>query len=300
MMKAETILTAELEYENQSLLGEGPVWDHRDQRLIWVDIEGFAVHIYEPAAREHGVIDVGQYVGSLAVRKSGDLLLALKSGFASLDLETGEITPIADAESHLPGNRFNDGKCDPAGRFWAGTLALDEENGAGKGNLYCLHTDHRVQLKIPGVWISNGLAWTADARTMYYIDSPTQKVVAYDYDKATGEIASPRTVIEVPADEMGYPDGMTIDEEGMLWIAHWDGGHVCRWNPHNGEELAEIKVPVSRPTSCVFGGVDFGTLYITSARTRLGEERLAAQPLAGSIFKCRPGVRGLPMNEFAG
>ena len=299
-MNFVTIFTAELEYENQSLLGEGPVWDHRAQRLIWVDIEGFAVHLYDPAAREHGVINVEQFVGSLAVRKSGGLILALKSGFAALDPETGEITPIADAESHLPGNRFNDGKCDPAGRFWAGTLALDEDNGAGKGNLYCLHADHRVELKVPGVWISNGLAWTRDERTMYYIDSPTQKVVAYDYDKATSEIANPRTVIEVPGSEMGYPDGMAIDEEGMLWIAHWDGGHVCRWNPRTGEELAEIKVPVSRPTSCVFGGEDFGTLYITSARTRLAPEVLAGQPLAGSIFKCRPGVRGLPMDEYAG
>ncbi len=299
-MKTEPALTAGLEYENQSLLGEGPVWDSRAQRLFWVDIEGFEIHIYEPANREHGVIDVGQFVGSLAVRKSGGLILALKSGFAVLDPETGVMTPIADAESHLPGNRFNDGKCDPAGRFWAGTLSLDEDHGSGKGNLYCLHTDRRVELKIPGVWISNGLAWTKDERVMYYIDSPMQKVVAYDYDKSTSEIANPRTVIEVPASEMGYPDGMTIDEEGMLWIAHWDGGRVCRWDPHTGKELAEIKAPVSRPTSCIFGGDNFDILYITSARTRLSEETLARQPLAGSIFKCRPGVRGLPMNEFEG
>ena len=299
-MKADTTFTAEVEYECESLLGEGPVWDWRSKRLFWVDIEGFAVHIFDPAQREHGIINVGEFVGSLAVRKSGGLVAALKSGFAALDPETGEITPLADAESHLPGNRFNDGKCDPAGRFWAGSLALDEDHGKGQGNLWCLNPDHTVQLKIPGVWISNGLAWTRDERTMYYIDSPTQQVVAYDYDKPSGAISNPRTVIRVPAEEMGYPDGMTIDEEGMLWIAHWDGGHVCRWNPHTGEEMAEIKVPVSRPTSCVFGDDDFGTLYITSARTRLSNEQLAAQPLAGSIFKCRPGVRGLPLNEFAG
>jgi sugar lactone lactonase YvrE len=298
-MKTETTFTAELEYENQSLLGEGPVWDWGARRLLWVDIEGFAVHLYDPAAHDHGVIDVGQYVGSLAVRRSGGLVMALKSGFAALDPETGEITPLADAESHLPGNRFNDGKCDPAGRFWAGTLALDEDHGAGKGSLYCLDIDHRVQLKIPGVWISNGLEWTGDERTMYYIDSPTRKVVAYDYDKASGEIANQRTVIEVP-EVMGYPDGMTIDTEGMLWIAHWDGAQVCRWNPTNGDLLATIRVPVSRPTSCVFGGEDFSTLYITSARTRLDERTLAGQPLAGSIFKCKPGVSGLPMNEFNG
>lgn len=299
-MNIETTLTAELEYENQALLGEGPVWDHRAQRLYWVDIEGFNVHVYDPATREHGVLNVGQFVGSLAVRQAGGLIAALKSGFALLDPATGALTSLADAESHLPGNRFNDGKCDPAGRFWAGSLSLDEENGQGKGNLYCLYADHSVQLKVPGVWISNGLVWTHDARTMYYIDSPTQQVVAYDYDLATGNIANPRVVINVPAREMGYPDGMTIDEEGMLWIAHWDGGHVCRWNPQTGEELAEITVPVSRPTSCVFGDEDFGTLYITSARTRLSEEKLAGQPLAGSLFKCRPGVRGLPLDEFAG
>jgi sugar lactone lactonase YvrE len=299
-MKADTTFTAELEYKAESLLGEGPVWDWRSKRLLWVDIEGFAVHLYDPVQREHGVINVGEFVGSLAVRKSGGLVVALTSGFAALDPETGEIMPLADAESHLPGNRFNDGKCDPAGRFWAGSLALDEDNGRGKGNLWCLNPDHTVQLKIPGVWISNGLAWTRDERTMYYIDSPTQQVVAYDYDRASGAISNPRTVIKVPAEEMGYPDGMTIDEEGLLWIAHWDGGHVCRWNPHTGAELAEIKVPVSRPTSCVFGGDDFGTLYITSARTRLSAEQLAAQPLAGSLFKCRPGVRGLPLDEFAG
>ncbi|MCI0490097.1 MAG: SMP-30/gluconolactonase/LRE family protein, partial [Blastocatellia bacterium] len=110
--------------------------------------------------------------------------------------------------------------------------------------------------------------------------------------------SNPRTVIHVRADEMGYPDGIAIDEEGMLWIVHWDGGRVCRWNPRSGEVMVEIRLPVSRPTSCVFGGKDFGTLYITSARTRLRPDRLAAQPLAGSVFKCRPGVRGLPMNEF--
>ncbi len=293
-------LTAELEFQHDSLLGEGPVWDWRTQQLFWVDIEGFKVHAYDPATRAHQAIDVGEFVGSAAMRASGGMVLALKSGFASLDLATEKLTPLADAEAHLPGNRFNDGKCDPAGRFWAGSLALDEDHGEGQGNLWCLHADHRVVLKEPGVWISNGLAWTRDEKTMYFIDSPKQCVVAYDYDKATGAIANRREVIRVDGSAHGYPDGMTIDEEGMLWVAHWDGGHICRWNPQTGAELAEIKVPVSRPTSCVFGGADFGTLYITSARTRLSAEQLASQPLAGSIFKCRPGVSGLPLNEFAG
>lgn len=293
-------LTAELAFQHDSLLGEGPVWDARTQQLYWVDIEGFKVNLYNPATHAQRVINVGDYVGAAAVRAAGGLLLAMKSGFAILDLATETLTPIADAEAHLPGNRFNDGKCDPAGRFWAGSLALDEDHGEGQGNLWCLNTDRSVALKEPGVWISNGLAWTRDAKTMYYIDSPKQCVVAYDYDKATGNIANRREVIRVDGTVHGYPDGMTIDEEDMLWVAHWDGGHVCRWNPHTGEELAEIKVPAERPTSCVFGDEDFGTLYITTARTRLSAERLAQQPLAGSIFKCRPGVRGLPLFEYAG
>jgi len=299
-METENIFTAELEFRHDALLGEGPVWDRRAGNLYWVDIEGFAVHRYDPETRNHKIIDVGQYVGSVAIRKSGGLIAALKSGFASLDPDTGAIENIADAESHLPGNRFNDGKCDPAGRFWAGSLALDERDRAGKANLFYLDVDCSVRLMKPGVTISNGLAWTHDEQTMYYIDSETEKVVAYDYDRVSGDISHPRTVIEVNALEKGWPDGMAIDEEGMLWVAHWDGGHVCRWNPQTGAELAEIIVPASRPTSCVFGGKDFDTLYITTARTGLKPEKLAQEPLAGSIFKCRPGVRGLPMNEFGG
>ncbi|MFN0121025.1 MAG: SMP-30/gluconolactonase/LRE family protein [Blastocatellia bacterium] len=295
-----TTLTARLELQDNALLGEGPVWDWRRQELAWVDIEGFNVHLYNPVSRHHRTVHVGQYAGSLTFRESGGLILALKSGFAALDAETGMVTPLADVESHLSGNRFNDGKCDPAGRFWAGTLALDEDHGEGKGNLYRLDSDHSVHLMIPGVWISNGLAWTRDETTMYYIDSPTKKVTAFDYDKVTGAISNPRVVIGVSADEMGYPDGMTIDEEGMLWIAHWDGGHVCRWNPHNGDLLMKIDLPVSRPTSCVFGGPDLDILYITSASTRLNPDQLAAQPLAGSLFQCKTGVRGLRMNEFSG
>lgn len=292
-------MTPQLLHDSRCLLGEGPTWDHKTQKLYWVDIEGYAVHVLDTKSSDHGVIDVGTYVGSLCVRRSGGLILALKDRFVAFDPETGEITPLADAEPHLPGNRFNDGKCDPAGRFWAGTLMLDEDHGEGKGNLYCLYPDHRVELKMPGVWISNGLAWTSDNRTMYYIDSPLRTVSAFDYDLETGNITNRRVAILV-AEGMGYPDGMAIDEEDKLWIAHWDGACVRRWDPQTGEVLATIEMPVTRPTSCVFGGENFETLYITSASTRLSPEQLAPQPLAGAVFQCKPGVRGLPMTEFAG
>lgn len=294
-------LQADLLCQSHAKLGEGPVWDHRQQKLYWVDIEGFALHVYDPTTNTDRAIDVGEYIGAVALRAmGGGLVAALKSGFAVFDTTTEKFSPLADAESHLPGNRFNDGKCDPAGRFWAGSLFIDEDHGKGKGNLYCLNADHTVQLKVPGVSISNGLAWSADTKTMYYIDTVAECVVAYDYDNATGDIANARRVIEVQGSTQGYPDGMAIDAEGMLWIAHWDGGKVRRWNPHTGAVIGEITLPVSRPTSCVFGGKDFDTLFITSASTRLSPEKLATQPLAGSLFVCKPGVVGLPMDEFAG
>jgi sugar lactone lactonase YvrE len=293
-------LTGELLHQIKAQLGEGPVWDPRSEKLYWTDIEKFDLHIYDPATNTDRAINVGQYLGAFAVRAQGGLVLALKSGFATFDLATETITPLADAESHLLDNRFNDGKCDPAGRFWAGSLFLDEDHGQGKAFLYCLNPDHSVQQKLAGVTISNGLAWTADHKTMYYIDSPTECVMAYDYDLATGNIANGRKVISVNGEVQGYPDGMTIDAEGMLWVAHWNGACVRRWNPQTGEVMAEIKLPVSRPTSCVFGGKDFDTLFITSASTRLSAEELATQPLAGSLFVCKPGVKGLPLFEYAG
>jgi sugar lactone lactonase YvrE len=167
------------------------------------------------------------------------------------------------------------------------------------GALYCLDADLTVHRKIERVSISNGLAWSPDQRTMYFVDSPTRVVGAFDYDKSSGEIANRRVAVRIP-DGMGFPDGMSIDEEGMLWIALWDGAAVRRWNPANGELLDTIPLPVTRPTSCVFGGENFDELYITSARSRLDEQTLTGQPLAGGIFRCRPGVRGGPAWNFAG
>lgn len=290
-------MTPDLLLDAHAILGEGPFWHPRRRRLFWVDIEGHSVHDTDTSTRADTVIPIGEQVGCIAPAGDRLLVMGLRSGFAVLDLETRRRVHIEDPEHHLPENRFNDGKCDPAGRFWAGTMAVSEE--ADRGSLYCLDTTLRVSCKVPGVSVSNGLAWSLDGKTMYYVDSPDRRVVAYDYDVRTGAIANVRPVFAVP-EGWGFPDGMTIDADGCLWVALWDGGRVLRVDPAAGRVCAEIPMPVSRPTSCAFGGASLDELYITSASINLTSAQRAAQPHAGGLFVCRPGVTGLPAVEFAG
>ena len=282
--------------DHKCLLGEGPVWDAVRKTIYWVDILKAEIHEYIPAQKMHRIIPVHQMIGSLAVCTNGNFIAALQNGFAFINRITGEVKMIADPENHLPNNRFNDGKCDPAGRFWAGTMALSED--AGAGNVYVIQNGLTPTKKIEAVSISNGMAWSLNHQTFYYIDSPTLQVVAYGYDKTTGHISHKRTVIKIAKDE-GTPDGMTIDNEGMLWIAHWGGWQVTRWNPLTGEKLYSIKLPVAKVTSCTFGGNTFEDLYITSAKVALTQDELEKQPLAGSLFVVRNcGFKGLPAFEF--
>jgi sugar lactone lactonase YvrE len=289
--------SAELVLDIKAALGEGAIWDAELQVLYWVDILGCQVHVYDPANGQDRVVDVGQYVGTVVPRQAGGLMLALHHGFASLDLETGQVKIVADPEQHLPGNRFNDGKCDPAGRFWAGTLALD--GTAEVASLYRLDADMSVHKMLDQVTCSNGIVWTLDNKTMYYIDTNLRRVDAFDYDHETGAISGRRTAFEVP-NEMGYPDGSTLDSEGMLWVALWQGGAVSRWNPVSGELLQVVNVPAPNVTSCAFGGPKLEQLYITTARNGLSEEALAEYPLAGGLFCAKVAVTGLPASGFAG
>jgi len=278
------------------LLGECPVWDAKQQLIYWVDILNGAIHSYSPKQKTHKTIPVHQMIGSLAICTNGNFIVSLQNGFAFVERVSGEIKIITDPENHLPANRFNDGKCDPAGRFWAGTMALSEE--ASAGSVYMLDLDLGATKKIDGVSVSNGMAWSIDHQIFYYIDSPSFKVAAYDYDKETGQISNKRTVIKIAAED-GSPDGMTIDNEGMLWIAHWGGWQVARWNPFTGEKLYSIKMPVEKVSSCTFGGENLDDLYITSAKVLLTEEALEKQPLAGALFvipNC--GFKGIPAVEF--
>ncbi len=294
-MAAEPALTLDA----GATLGEGSIWNDTLQRLHWVDIEGHQVFTFDPATGENRACDVGQQVGTVVPRAGGGLMLGLREGFAGLDLESGQVTPWPCPPEHDAGIlRFNDGKCDPAGRFWAGSMEL-KKGPAPQGRLYRLDVDGSMRIMLHGVGTSNGLAWALDHRTLYFIDTPLLRVDAFDFDAASGDIANRRTVISIPPG-IGRPDGSTLDSEGMLWVAMFDGWSVTRWNPQTGELLQRIRLPVARVTSCAFGGEDLGTLYITTARVGLTEAQLKEQPLAGGLFQVRPGVRGLPAFSYRG
>jgi sugar lactone lactonase YvrE len=289
-------IEAELALDARAELGEGPVWDSELGRLIWVDITGERVHRFDPLTGDDETTAVGQPVGAASPRIPDGLVLAVRDGFVFLDLERARLQLVAEVEAETPGNRMNDGKCDAAGRFWAGTMPFAGNRPSGA--LYRLDSDLSVSRMLDGVTISNGIAWSPDGRSMYYIDSPTYRVDVFDYDVDAGEIAKRRTLFELPADG-GLPDGMTVDAEGLLWIAFWGVGAVRRYTP-DGLLAAVVELPVSLVTSCAFGGPDLADLYITSASGPLSPEQAVDQPAAGGLFRARPGVSGLPHHRFRG
>jgi len=279
------------------MLGEGPSWESDGKRLYWVDIVGKQLHVYDPETDSDEAFDIGQMIGAVVPRKSGGVVLALQNGFHTYDFETKQLTLIGDPEEGISNTRFNDGKCDAAGRFWAGTMSMD--GTPGLGSLYCLDTDGSIRKAFGNVTCSNGIAWNPDNTVMYYIDSPTRQVVAYDFELATGSLSNPRVAVQLSEDD-GVPDGMTSDEEGMLWVAVWGGWRVSRYNPATGEQLAKVDVPAEQSSSCAFAGEGLDVLYITSARTGISEEGLAAQPLAGGLFRVKTDVKGAPTYAYGG
>jgi sugar lactone lactonase YvrE len=273
-------------------LGEGPVWIEREQALYWVDIPEKRVFRWSQA-RGVRSIDVARHVCSLVPRASGGFVGGGYDGFLALDADFS-IEVIGNPEVELPRNRFNDGKLDRSGRLWAGTMdRLEQET---TGSLYRLDPDLTWTRIDSGYHVSNGPAFSIDGRTMFHTDSARQTVYAFDVD-ASG--AHNRRVHLRFGDGDGYPDGMTVDAEDCLWIAFWDGWCVRRFSP-GGEQLAELRVPVQRPTSVAFGGAGFDRLFITSASRDLSADERAAQPHAGGLFMAVPGVRGVPDTVFAG
>ncbi|HDR7686745.1 SMP-30/gluconolactonase/LRE family protein [Bacillus toyonensis] len=285
----------ELVLDAKATLAEGPCWNEKKQLLYWVDIIEKTLCIYNPTNNTNRVIALNQQIGCVVPYVEDVVLLAMENGFYSLNLKTEKLTHIYDPEPHLVENRFNDGKCDPAGRFWAGTTDLNGINAAG--SLYCLYNNLSVEKKVSYVNTSNGIAWSPDHTYLYFIDTPTKKVVRFHYDIRTGEISNPTDVILFPEND-GLPDGMTIDEEGCLWIAHWGGSKITRWNPLTGEQILSVPIPALYVTSCTFGGPNSTDLYVTTARTRMTDEELKKYPHAGGIFRIQTNIKGCPTYSF--
>ena len=277
-------------------LGEGPVWDEETETLLWVDIQGRRLHAHNPADNENRSVELATEVGAVALRQSGGLVAATRQGFALLDRQTGAIDVLSDPEANLPDHRFNDGNCDPAGRFIAGSMH-DPETSA-TGSVYSLEGDGKVRRLYGGYVVCNGPAFSSDGLTMYFCDSANRTLLAFDYDPETGEAGNSRPFAEFSS-EQGYPDGITVDSDGCVWCAHWGGWRVTRFRP-DGAEDTEIDMPVPQPTSCAFGGPDLNKLYVTSARTGLGDKELHAAPLSGALFCVSIETRGLPAARFNG
>ncbi|MFF4413525.1 SMP-30/gluconolactonase/LRE family protein [Streptosporangium sp. NPDC001559] len=263
-------------------LGEGPHWDGHTQTLLWVDIPAGTVHRFDPADGSHGVIDVGMPVGAAVPRAEGGLALAVRDGFAVLTEDRLEVVaPVTAGER--PGNRMNDGACDRAGRFFAGTMSEDDTPGAGA--LYRLGPGRRCERVVADVSISNGVAWSPDERLMYYADTLTGRVDVFDYDPADGSLGDRRVFAVIPR---GMPDGLTVDASGHVWVALWGGGAVLRLRPDGSLDLT-VEIPATNVTSCAFGGPDLDVLYVTSAwNGRTG----------GELFRCETSLTGLPANPY--
>ncbi|TFW05166.1 SMP-30/gluconolactonase/LRE family protein, partial [Oxalobacteraceae bacterium OM1] len=260
-------------------LGEGPLWSIREQALYWVDILSHRLHRYSPIEGQR-TWEFDQEVSAVAERAETDeLIITQRHGFAVFHPETGELRPLAQVEDHLPGNRFNDGKCDIHGRFWAGTM--DFACQAATGSLYRLSPDLSVERIDSEYVVTNGPAWSGDHGTLYHNDSANGRVYAFDFDAASGSVSNKRLFLQFQPED-GSPDGMPTDAEGGLWIAHWGASKLTRHDP-SGKVLQTIALPCSQITSCAFGGPDLKTLYITSAADGLSPEQREREPLAGGL-----------------
>jgi len=279
----------------KNALGEGPVWSQDEHALYWVDIHEKKLLRWDPLSNAIGFWKMPSEIGSFALRESGGCVVALKSGLGLLDFGNGVVTPICDVESDLPFTRFNDGKCDRQGRFWSGTM--DQEFPNRRGSLYCLKQEEKL-IKIRGnVGISNGLGWSPDNKKFYYTDSAIHTIYVYDFDSDNAQISGERVFVKTP--ENYTPDGLTVDSEGYIWSAMWDGWKIVRFRP-DGKIDMEVTLPVQRPTSCTFGGENLDKLYITSAMIDLTEAELKKQPDAGSVFCIELDVKGLADPKYLG
>lgn len=276
-----------------AVLGEGPVWVAREAALYWLDIKGLKIfRLDSRGVRTEWPTPFR--IGSIAPRKSGGFIAGTEKGIAAIDPEAARFDILFNPEEDLPSNRFNDGKLDRQGRFWAGTM--DDSEKSATGSLYRIDRDLSCTAVDRGYKVTNGPAFSPDGKRMYHNDSARQVTYVFDLE---GEQLGERSVFLQFKEGEGYPDGMTVDSEGCLWVALWDGWCVRRYSPA-GEWMETVKMPVARPTSCAFGGLDLDRLYISSASIGLDETASGMQPNAGGLFMITPGVRGLEEVPFAG
>jgi sugar lactone lactonase YvrE len=282
----------------EAIVGESPVWCPQEQVLYWVDITGQKIHRFHPATAVNETFQLPEPVTALALRAKGGLVLSLKKDFARFDLATQALTYLGNPEPDKPDNRFNDAKCDPQGRFWAGTMG-NVHWDAPTGALYRLDPDGTISCHQTEVICANGMGWSPDHRVMYFTESFRYAIYAYDFDAAAGTLANRRVFASLDRASGGFPDGLTVDAEGCVWSVHNAIGKVVRYTPA-GQVEREIVLPVPRPCGCIFGGEKLDVLYITTARETLAPEQIARYPLSGSLFAAEPGVQGLPEPYFAG
>ncbi len=294
--KKTTNNKVELAYKIASKLGEGAIWNYKTNEFYWIDIEGKKLHIFSPTNKENKTITMPCRIGTVVpTDKENKAVVALEDGVYVVDTKTEELSILSDVESDKVENRFNDGKCDPNGNLWVGSMHLKQEKG--KANLYRVNQEGGSKKMLEGVTISNGIVWTKDNKTMYYIDTPTGEIKAFDFNTTTSTISNARVAVKVNVED-GFPDGMAIDENDMLWVGMWNGNAVAQYNPKTGELVKKIKVPAHNVTSCAFGGENLDELYITTATVDMTEDEKKQFPLAGSVFKVKLDTKGVKSSFF--
>jgi sugar lactone lactonase YvrE len=288
------VTTIDVAYSAKAVLGEGPTWNPETRRLLWVDILNSEVHEFDPATGEDTIMPTPQHVSAVKPREGGGIAVNLAEGIGMYG-PAGEFGWLARWPD--PACRGNDAGVDPWGNLWAGTMRYDE--AAGGGHLRRITPDGTVDIVVPNTSISNGLGWSPDERAMYFIDTPTRRVDRFDVDPDDGSVRNRRPHVTLPDDTPGSPDGMTVDADGCVWVALWDGWAVHRYTP-DGKLDRVLEMPVARATACMFGGPEMRDLYISTARDRLSEAELEAQPLAGSLLVVHDVGQGMAMKAFAG
>jgi sugar lactone lactonase YvrE len=283
--------------EKPAILGEGPIWRPRENSLYWIDLKAPAIYCFDAITRQNRQIPaaLGKSLGGMVFARNGRMIIVDEEGVHELTA-TGHRNLLINPEEGTTGTGFNDAKCDPRGRLWTGSADLNEK--APLGSLYVIEGQRRVREVDSGIIVSNGPAFSPDGRRAYFADSGASEIYTYDVDLDTGLISGRKSFYRARP-EAGAPDGMTVDAEGFLWNANWDGWSITRYAP-DGTVDRVLKVPVPRPTSVCFGGPRMDQLYITSARDGLTAAQLQEAPLSGSIFVCEPGVKGLLDPEYNG